>query len=85
MLDQLKEAVAFSALNPHDKHVDVLLKSSAICREMGAVTAILCKSGTYSSCLRCYAAVGGPQLLLFVGSPKCVMHLYPYFIGYDHR
>jgi hypothetical protein len=47
MLDQLKEAVAFSALNPHDKHVDVLLKSSAICREMGAVTAILCKSGTY--------------------------------------
>lgn len=46
MMDQLKEAIAFSALNPHDKHVDVLLKSSAICREMGAVTAILCKSGT---------------------------------------
>ena len=45
MLEQLKDAISFSALNPHDKHVDVLLKSSALCREMSAITAILCKSG----------------------------------------
>ena len=44
-MEQLKEAVALSAMNPHDKHVDVLLRSSALCREMGGVTIILCKSG----------------------------------------
>lgn len=45
MLDQLKDAVAQCATNPHDKHVDVLLRSSALCREIGAITNILCKSG----------------------------------------
>ena len=53
-MDQLKEAVAFSAINPHDKHVDVLLRSSALCREMGGVTIILCKSG---ECLVCCISV----------------------------
>jgi hypothetical protein len=48
MLDQLKDAISFSALNPHDKHVDVLLKSSAICREMASNTIILCKSGKWN-------------------------------------
>lgn len=41
------EAVAWSALNPHDKHVDVLLRSSALCREIGAITNIVCDSGEY--------------------------------------
>ena len=51
MMEQLKEAIAFSAMNPHDKHVDVLLRSSALCREMGGVTIILCKSGESFVCL----------------------------------
>jgi hypothetical protein len=52
MLDQLKDAISISALNPHDKHVDVLLKSSAICREMASNTIILCKSGKLSAARR---------------------------------
>jgi len=52
-MDQLKEAVALSAINPHDKHVDVLLRSSALCREMGGVTIILCKSGEWLFAVFC--------------------------------
>ncbi len=57
MMDQLKDAIGASALNPHDKHVDVLLKSSAICREMGGPTIILCKSGKSGTLLTVYRVV----------------------------
>ena len=49
LMDQVKEAIAVSSINPHDKHVDVLLKASALCREITAVTSILCKSGKWQS------------------------------------
>lgn len=45
MLDQVHEAIAASTTTPHEKHVDVLLKTSALCREIGGTVAILCKSG----------------------------------------
>ncbi len=45
LLDQLHEAVIVSTSNPYDKHVDVLLRSSAIGRQIGGTVAILCKSG----------------------------------------
>lgn len=45
LLDQLKEAVQISQQNPYEKHVDVLLKSSSICRQMVGCIAVLCKSG----------------------------------------
>jgi hypothetical protein len=47
LLDQLKEAISVSALNPYEKHVNVLLNSSALCREVGGIVCILCKSGMY--------------------------------------
>lgn len=43
--DQLQDAVSFAASDPYDKHVDVLMKSSALCRTMGGIVSILCKSG----------------------------------------
>lgn len=46
MLDQIHEAVAASTATPHEKHVGVLLKTSALCREIGGTVGILCKSGT---------------------------------------
>ena len=45
MLDQVHEAIAASTATPYDKHVDVLLKTSALCREIGGTIGILCKSG----------------------------------------
>jgi len=45
MMDQVHEAIANSTAVPHEKHVDVLLKTSALCREMSGIIAILCKSG----------------------------------------
>ena len=48
MLDQAKEANAVSSASPYDKHVDVLLKTSALCREMAGIVTILCKSGVYN-------------------------------------
>lgn len=45
LLDQLVEAVTASQQTPHEKHVDVLLKSSALCRQMAGNISILCKSG----------------------------------------
>lgn len=45
LLDQLEEAVRHSQDTPHEKHVDILLRSSAICRQIGGITSILCKSG----------------------------------------
>ena len=45
MLDQVHDAIAASTATPHDKHVDVLLKTSALCREISGLVGILCKSG----------------------------------------
>jgi hypothetical protein len=45
LLDQLHEAVINNQNTPYEKHVDVLLKSSAICRQMAGIVCILCKSG----------------------------------------
>eukprot|EP00981_Chlorochromonas_danica_P003688 scaffold681_cov173-Ochromonas_danica.AAC.51 len=45
LLDQLKEAIQISQQNPYEKHVDVLLKSSSICRQMVGCISVLCKSG----------------------------------------
>jgi hypothetical protein len=48
-LDHLHEAVTASQSNPYEKHVDVLLKSSAICRQIAGIVCILCKSGKFYS------------------------------------
>jgi hypothetical protein len=45
LLDQLIEALNLSQQTPYEKHVDVLLKSSALCRQMSGNISILCKSG----------------------------------------
>ncbi len=45
LLDQLHESIIVSATNPYDKHVDVLLRSSAIARQICGTVATLCKSG----------------------------------------
>ncbi len=45
LLDQLQEAVVVAQSNPYDKHVDILLKSSSLIRQMAGVVCILCKSG----------------------------------------
>ena len=46
LLDQLRHAIAQSLTSPFEKHVHVLLKASALLREMGGAIGILCKSGT---------------------------------------
>ena len=58
LLDQLKEALSVSAQNPYEKHVNVLLNSSALCREVGGIICILCKSGMYV-CMYMYVCRGG--------------------------
>eukprot|EP01038_Epipyxis_sp_PR26KG_P012151 gene12151-16271_t len=44
LMDQLAEAVSSSSSTPFDKHVSVLLRSSALCREIQGIVGILCKS-----------------------------------------
>ena len=41
----LREAIQQNAASPFEKHVDVLLTSSSLCRTIGGVIGILCKSG----------------------------------------
>jgi len=45
LMDEVKSSIAQAAINPHEKNVNVLLKTSALCRQMGAIVSILCKSG----------------------------------------
>lgn len=45
MFDEAKDAVKRQAESPYEKHVDVILKTSAFCRKLAGTTAILCKSG----------------------------------------
>lgn len=45
LLDQLEEVTVTLTDNPYEKHVDLLLKSSAICRQISGMACILCKSG----------------------------------------
>jgi len=42
---EVGQAVAHSSSNVTTKHVDVLLKTSALCREMAGTVGIMCKSG----------------------------------------
>ncbi len=45
LMGQARDAVALNAHTPYEKHMDVLLKTSAMCRLMGGTVGILCKSG----------------------------------------
>jgi inositol polyphosphate-4-phosphatase len=45
LLSDVEEALRIAEKSPGDKHVHVLMKFSALCREMGGVMGILCKSG----------------------------------------
>lgn len=45
LLADVEEALKIAEKSPGDKHVHVLMKFSALCREMGGIIGILCKSG----------------------------------------
>ena len=47
MHEEAVESVERAATVPNDKHVHVLLRLSALCRKMGGIIGILCKSGTF--------------------------------------
>jgi hypothetical protein len=46
MMVEVRQAIDDSVLSPYEKNVNVLLKTSALCREMGGTVGNLCKSGT---------------------------------------
>lgn len=43
--DLLQESISIAATNPYEKHVDILMRSSALARQIGGIACILCKSG----------------------------------------
>jgi hypothetical protein len=45
LLTQVEESIQHSMETPYEKHVDVLLRTSSLCRAMGGPVGILCKSG----------------------------------------
>jgi hypothetical protein len=45
LLTQVEESIQHSMDTPYEKHVDVLLRTSSLCRAMGGPVGILCKSG----------------------------------------
>eukprot|EP01035_Chromulina_nebulosa_P020470 gene20470-26560_t len=45
LFEETCSALSNAAKSPYEKHVDIFMKSSALCRKIGGVIGILCKSG----------------------------------------
>jgi hypothetical protein len=68
-MDQLEDALVISTENPYEKHVDILMKTSALCRQMSGLVSILCKSGKKTFFLHFLLT----QMLLYLGKDRTSM------------